>query len=130
MDRDDQDLRSESEPGDAPRRLDSVHAGQRQVHDDDVRLQGLSLLHRFLAGRCLAHDLHVFGLLEQRPQAGAHDRVVVDQEYPHDRSRPRSSSGPTAGTVTRIVVPRPGAVSTVRPPPTSAARSCILVRPE
>ncbi|WP_420636814.1 hypothetical protein [Candidatus Palauibacter sp.] len=42
------------------------------------------LLHRVLPGRCLAHDLHVLGRLQQCLQAGAHHWVVVDQQYPRD----------------------------------------------
>ena len=38
-------------------------------------------------------------------------------------------SEPTAGTVTRIVVPSPGTASTVRSPPARVARSRMVVRP-
>lgn len=83
VDRENEDLRSEPEVGYPSGRLDSVDPGHRPVHDDDVRFEGPGLLHRFLSRRCFAHDLHLLGICEECFQAGAHDCMVIDQEYVH-----------------------------------------------
>ena len=80
--------------------LDAVQARHDEVHEHDVGLQGGDGVERGLAVGRLADDLDVVLQLEERPQALAHDRVVVDDE-----------DADHAGTRRRTVVPAPGAES-------------------
>ena len=62
-------------------RLDAVHLGHPQVHDDDVRPTPLRQRDRGLAVGCLADDADVRRAEEREPEAFAHDLVVVrDQD--------------------------------------------------
>ena len=62
------------------RRLDPVDLGHADVHEDDVRLQAQRLGDRLDAVRGLADDLDVLLGLEDHAKAGAHERLVVDDE--------------------------------------------------
>ena len=105
-----QDLRRCVEP--APARHDDVE-------EHDIRLVEARLAHGFLGVAGLVLDADVLLGLEQQTQAGADERVVVDdQDTDHG-----------SGTSATNVVPAPGRDSIVSRPPSSATRSCMPTRP-
>ena len=97
-------------------RLDAVHAGHLDVHQDDVGPQFLGAGDSLGAVGRLADDLDVVLDLQEGAQAPADHLVVVD------RSSTRRSRWPQPpGTSISIVVPSPGADRTVSLPPTPLA---------
>ena len=78
-DREHDDARERCDAGDVPRRIDAAHAGHVEVHDDDVRRELADDPHRLRSARRLADDLDAL-LLEQVPQAGPEEIVVVDDQ--------------------------------------------------
>ena len=70
-------------------------SGHDDVHEHDVGLELAGHLHGPVGVARLADGLHVLLTLEQQPQPGPHDRMVVDDQY-SDHS----------GTSTAMVVPR------------------------
>lgn len=79
---DDEHARGVGQFAELAQRLDTVHAGHLDVHEDDVRLQLLGLRDTFGAVRRLSHDLYVVLHLQERTQTAADDLVVVDQQHP------------------------------------------------
>ena len=65
---------------DASRRLDTVHARHMQVHQDDICEKFRCSCNRLFAARCLAHDRHIRDGGQQRPQAIADERVIIDKQ--------------------------------------------------
>ena len=65
---------------DAPRRLEAVELGHADVHQDDVGPQRAHLVDRLAAVRGLADDLDVGLGVEDHAEAGAHERLVVDEQ--------------------------------------------------
>ena len=114
-------------PGDAvgedpPRGFEAVELGHPDVHQDDVRSQRANLVDRVAAVGRLADDLDLRLGVEDHPEAGADERLVVDeQNADHDRA--------SAGSCARSTKPPPsrGPVSSV--PPYNATRSRIPTRP-
>jgi hypothetical protein len=121
---------------DQPGRGEAVGARHPDVHQDDGRALGPGQRDRLLAVDRLAHYLDVVRRLEQHPEAGPDQRLVVGQQHPDHRGparpdsagrpasagsapRPRLSSGSRA--VTRKPPSGRGPASTV--PPAAAARS-------
>src|SRR3954447_17364681 len=79
---------------------------------------GLDQLDGLDAVLCLCHHVHALLAVDQHPDAGAHDAVVVcDQDVEHQ------------GTCRVTVVPSPGSERIFSSPPTSRARSAIPFRP-
>ena len=72
-----------------PRRLDPVDLGHAHVHQDDIRRDAARLLDRLSPVRRLADDLEVGLGLEDHPEAGAHERLVVDDQHAHRSARVR-----------------------------------------
>ena len=66
--------------GDLACRLDPVHTGHQQVHQDDVRAALLGAQYGFLPVARFAHDLEAAGFGEQRADSLAHDGMVVDYQ--------------------------------------------------
>ena len=77
---------------DAPGRLEPVHLGHADVHQDYPRIEPGGLVHGLAAVARLGHDLDVLLAREQHPEAGADHRLVVGDEDP-DGHRPSLSSG-------------------------------------
>src|SRR5581483_1698601 len=75
-------------------------------------------------GARLLDDLDVDLGLEQHPQAGADESVVVDDQHLR-----RHQSGDSSGTSATSVVPAPNADSIEMRPPTSATRSRMPTSP-
>jgi hypothetical protein len=65
---------------DPPGGLDTVDAGQHQVHQYHVGQQILGLFDALFAARCLAHHLDIILQLKKVTQALAHNAVIVDQK--------------------------------------------------
>ena len=78
--------------------------GHCNVNDGDIDLVGAHEVQGLLAVCRFRHDCHVGPLGDDLPQSLADDAVVVRNEYP-DHARPPTAG---SGTVTTIVVPRPG----------------------
>src|SRR5439155_20190221 len=95
--------------------LDAALTGHHNVEEDDVRLLRPHLGDRVVDVARLADDVDVRLRAQQHAQAGADDRVVVDDDDADHR----------AGTSTTSVVPDPGADSICSRPSTSATRSRI-----
>ena len=67
--------------GDPARRLDPVDARQMDVHEDEIRLEGLDHLDCRLAGLGLADHLEAGRHRDDRPRRLAEGRLVVrDQD--------------------------------------------------
>jgi hypothetical protein len=67
--------------GDLPGRLDAVHAGHPQVHQDHLGRRRRWRRGRLAAVGGLTHDLHP-AELEDHPQAVTDEVLVVDEEHP------------------------------------------------
>ena len=95
--------------GDRPGGLDAVHLRHPDVHEHDVRAGGAGLRHGFGAGGGFPDHRDVVLQVEQQPEAGPHQLLVVDEKHP-DRSV----------TAHPFVVPagaRGSRAVTVKPPP-------------
>ena len=66
-------------PGDLPGRLDAVHPRHADVHQHHVGLQRPHLVEGLQAVPGLADDREVLLGLQDHPEAGAQQRLVVDQ---------------------------------------------------
>ena len=77
----------DSRPGalflDLLRRLESVHVGHADVHEDDVGQFAPGVLDRLPPGTRFAHDLEVVGLREHRGDPLPNELVIVDEEHPN-----------------------------------------------
>jgi hypothetical protein len=71
------------------RRVDPRLAGRHHVQQDHVRLQRPHLEHGLLGAAGLADDLDVGLRIQQEPEPGADDRVVVDDHGAITRAAPR-----------------------------------------
>ncbi len=96
--------------------LEPVHARHPDVHQHDVRPGRAHDGDGLLAVGRLAHDLDVVLGVQQRPQPGAQQGLVVGE---HDTDHVWVPSGNAASTRT----PPEGAALTVRVPPRATARS-------
>src|SRR4051812_42055364 len=98
--------------------VDTALAGHHHVEEDHVGLQRAGPEDGVLRVPSLPHHLDVVLVLEQEPQPGPDDRVVV-----HD------DDGDQSGTSTASVVPPPGLDSRASFPSWSATRSRMPTRP-
>src|SRR5439155_16385216 len=110
--------------GQAPRRLDAVDARHSNVHEDDVRSKGADSFDRRGSVARLADHLEVGLRLEDHAEAGADERLVVDDQD-LDGHQAGSSMGRRACTENPPAGSRPARSW----PPKSATRSRIPMRP-
>ena len=82
--------------------LDAVHAGHADVHEDDVGVQGAGLGEGHLAVTGLTDDLDVGLGLQDEPEPGAQQRLVV-----HQQDADRHVRGPAVGSVAVTAKPPP-----------------------
>ena len=75
-------VRGDAVADDAARRRDPVEHRHADVHHDDVGLEALGDLDALLAVGGLADDLDVGLVLEDHPEPGPHQLLVVDQDHP------------------------------------------------
>jgi hypothetical protein len=68
--------------GDPAGGLEAIDPGHPDVHQDHVGALGARQLHRLLAVDRLADHLDVSVRLEQHPEAGPDQRLVVGEEHP------------------------------------------------
>ena len=76
----------------APGRLDAVEHGHPHVHEHDVRSGLGHETDALLAVGCLPDDLHVRFQVQDEPEAGADELLVVDEEHGGHRVPPSSGS--------------------------------------
>ncbi len=97
---------------------DPVELRHADVHEDDVGAVEVDRAEHLAAVGGLAHHLEALRAGEHHPQAGAHERVVVDeQDADHRGSRARRTKAPSGST--------PDSSS----PPASVTRSASPIRP-
>src|SRR4051794_18942911 len=106
---------------DAPRRLEPVELGHADVHQHDVWAQGAGLVDRLAPVGRLADDLDLGLRVEDHAEAGADERLVVDEE---DADHPPASTG----SIARSEKPPSGRGPASSVPPYSATRSRIPTR--
>src|SRR5581483_9887220 len=110
-------------------------ARHRDVEDRQVDVPLQRLVYRFGAVLGFGHDLQVRLRVEDLPQPGADDRVVVgdqdpcDQRDAHQLATPTRSTASVAGTSSRTSTPPPAACLIASAPPTSTDRSRMPRRP-
>ena len=115
---------------DPPGRLDAVDARHPHVHEDHVRSGVPHQGDRVLAVGGLADDREVRLDLEDHPEAGAHQRLVVDHRHPDGALCP--CAGRHAGSKGRVATssnPPSGLARATSEPPYTATRSRIPNRP-
>jgi hypothetical protein len=87
---------------DLARGLDAIHPGHHQIHEDDVRLEGLRLGQGFGPVAGFAHYLHVRLGGQQGADPLAQDGMVVGQKH---SNRCCHLASPPLGTSTVMMVP-------------------------
>jgi hypothetical protein len=107
---------------DPTRRLDPVEPGHADVHEHDVGSMALGPVDRLVAVVGLADHLEVVLGVDECPEAGAHEGLIVREQ---DADHARSPSGSRART--RKPPSSRGPASSH--PPVAVARSRIPVRP-
>jgi hypothetical protein len=125
------------------RRLDAVHARHPDVHEDDVGPQRPHLRQRDLAVGGLTDHLDVRLGLQDEAEAGAQQRLVVDQQDAdrHDglrvvgawsgegRAAGRAGAAGRSGGWRVTTKPPPGRGSARKEPPQACTRSRSACRP-
>jgi hypothetical protein len=103
--------------GDDPAgRLQPVQTGHADVHQHHVRAGRTGQLHRFQPVPGLAHHLQVLGRVDQHPEPGPDQRLVVGHHDPYDRCR-LGHGGPPNGRLAATRKPPPGRGPASRVPP-------------
>ena len=108
---------------DSPRGVNPVQARHRDVHEHDVGTSRPGDLERFVPVNGLEDLRLVERALEQRANAGPHQRVVVSDQYFHGHAAVIN------GTRHSTIVPPPRLDRIFSVPPTCSTRSCIPIRP-
>src|ERR671919_1010542 len=104
-------------------RLDSIHVGHADVHQDDVGSQLAHAVDRLPAVGSLADDLEPGLRVEEQSEAGAHELLVVDDQHADAHASP--PTGSRAATRKPPPARRPASSS----PPSSATRSRMPTSP-
>src|ERR1051326_5196900 len=86
-------------------RVDAIGLRQRNVHDNDVRLQGRGLGDRLGAVGRLTHNLKRLST-EQFPQASARHRMVINDQDPQNFQHPTPWVVDVVFLPTRVAVSR------------------------
>ena len=79
--RQDEHARVASRVGQPPGCLDPVEPGHADVHQHDIRTQLARQLDRLASVLRLAHDLHPRLELDDQPEAGADERLIVREQH-------------------------------------------------
>src|SRR5687767_9903614 len=116
---DDRDFRGLRVLLEAPCRLPAVHARQREVHEDEVRLVLRGALQRGLA---VLRDHDRVAVLEQLHEQVPVQRHVLDDQH-------GLHAGWRSGRVSVKVEPCPGVLATPMSPPIRRARRRAMARP-
>ena len=90
------DARARAAAGDLARRLDAVEARHADVHEHDVRAERVGLGDGLVAVARLADDLDVRLGLEDHPEAGADEALVVCEQDADHRAEPSGSRARSA----------------------------------
>jgi hypothetical protein len=72
----------------APGRLEAVELGHADVHQDDGRVKTACLVDRLETVARFRDDFDVLFARKEHPEAGAHHRLVVGDEYANSHGRP------------------------------------------
>jgi len=115
--------------------VDAVAFAEPKIHQRDVRSMPLEFGHRFIGVGSACHHLDIRFAREDQRNSFADDSMIVHAEH-SDRRRGRHMaagklflSWPDRGMAASIAVPRPADEVMVSVPPSSSARSLIVVRP-
>ncbi len=123
-DHDDREWVFDAGPGEGERRLDAVGHRHPDVEEAHVGPDAPRERHGFGAVGRLAHDLDVGLRVEDHPEPGAHELLVVGDEHAHAHV-----DQPERGSAAVTAHPPPGAAPASQVPPRSVARSIIPVMP-
>ena len=110
-----------------PQHRESTEVRQRDVQEDDVRLQPRDGFEHETPIADRAGDLEVFA--EETDQTVNHNLVIVDDEQSWTTHDGPTVTAAVAGTRTRTVVPCPRCVTIRTSPPIARARSSMLTSP-
>src|SRR5581483_12052862 len=102
---------------------DAVHLRHPQVHQHHVGPLLAGEGDRHAAVGCLADHGDVVAGLQQHPEPGSQQGLVVGEQHPDH------SAAPATGRLARTSKPPPDLGPAVSLPPTAAARSAMPVRP-
>lgn len=105
--------------GDRGGGLDAVQFGHPDVHEHDVGIEVRHQRDGLRAVARLADDVDVVRVVQDHPQSGAHEGLVVGDDHP-DRH---------VGRVARTANPRSGRGPASKVPPRTFTRSRIPSRP-
>src|SRR5262249_48858905 len=119
--------------------LEPVHGGHADVHQDHVRVVTKSKVDRLDAVGCLSDHAKLRIGLNQDPESGADQGLIVGQQDPDHAGRlpappgaPATAAGARAsgsGRTARTCQPRPGRGPASSVPPKAAARSRMPAMP-
>ena len=101
--------------------LQAIALGQRDVDDDDIRLQLADGRARLALALRFAAHVEVRLQVDHQPQALPHDRMIVDDQHLARLGR-APSSGSSSGHEQRTEAPPLAQVSSMRSPPSICAR--------
>jgi hypothetical protein len=110
--------------GQAPGRLDPVHAGHADVHEHDVGPDVPGQPHRLGPIGRLPDHLEARLGVQDHPEPGPHQRLVVGDQDPDGHGAP-----PSRGRRAATRKPPPGRAPASRVPPNRATRSRMPMRP-
>src|SRR5262245_16628746 len=112
-------------------RIDPARIGQSEIHQGDVGVVSSKQFDRFMAVRCLRDHFHVRLVVDDRSEAFAEHRMIVDTEHAdlHDR-RPSRAKAMRPGTVSSSSVPAVALLQTLKRAPIFSARSRMPGSPQ
>ncbi len=121
------DLYLRASPAHPTRQLHAADIGQRKIDHRNIGRAFANGLQARCPGTRLPDQFDLGHALQQRPNAGEHDRMIIDESDANGRHL--SVSGASNGIWTKIVLPFPGADSTAIVPSRRATRSFMPDRP-
>src|SRR2546426_1608296 len=111
---------------------EAVDAWHHEIEQEHIRPHPVGQLHHFRRVSSFANENEIRLLFQQDPQALADEVMVISQKNTdaHTFICFDCLTGSSSGSSAVTLVPRPGADSTVKSPPSPRARSSIPVNPK
>src|SRR5207245_8874323 len=111
---------------------EAVDAWHHEIEQEHIRPHAVGQLHHFRLVSSFADENEIRLLFQQDPQALADEVMVISQKNTdaHTFICFDCLTGSSSGSSAVTLVPRPGADSTVKSPPSPRARSSIPVNPK
>src|SRR5919204_1871802 len=106
-----------------PGGLEAIDVGHADVHENDFRSYLPRQPDGILAGGRLAHHLDVGRRVEQHPEPGTYQCLVIGEENPDH------GVAPLVGSAARTRNPRPGSGAASNSPPAAVTRSRMPASP-